>query len=91
MYCKNCGSEMTSGQIICSNCDADNSDNVFNENYDINEFTKDINQNTYEEKIDNNFSNDYSSETNYETFEKPKRNNYMLFFILLVIYTLPKI
>ena len=87
MKCKNCGSILVKGQIICSNCDAVNSVetgvNDYN-NYQKISYNK-TNQNDIDDQI---YNNDFEKENlnNDEEINNKNNKNYIIaIFILIVV------
>lgn len=99
MNCKNCGSPLVSGQVICSNCDTEN----IVDNNEQNKAYNDVNQNMINTSINNfNMINDntnYNNQTNstYNNYEsgfveeKPKKEKNIVLIIVIAVIFVPMI
>ena len=70
MNCKNCGTQLVPGQIVCSNCDLinENDSTISNNNINENNFNNNLN---YDNMNENNFNNNL----NYDNVNENNFNN----------------
>ena len=87
MKCKNCGSILVKGQIICSNCDTVNSNEIdikdYN-NYPKTSFNK-INENDIDDQIYNDDFKKENIDSNEDIDNKNNKNYILAIFILVIV------
>lgn len=95
MNCKKCGYQLAPGQIICSNCDTDNSKIYSNEilkaSENVNEYIPDFSQNInnfYENQTDINYNDDSNFNKEQVVHKTNKKKNTVILFILLIVIVL---
>ena len=84
MYCKKCGSPLVQDQIICSNCDTDNSQNT-------NSYVNNYNNISFGEANYNNnvFEGQKYQESNYEPVKNKKKIPIWVIVLIIILLIIP--
>ncbi len=85
MNCKNCGTQLVPGQIVCSNCDFinENDSTISNNNINENNFNNNLN---YDNVNENNFNNNLNyNDMNEKSIGNKQRKQHVIFKISSIL------